>query len=384
ELYKNHRIQLLPIEHSAHVEDIVEFKTAIAQTFLYLRQDIDDPFYFVNLDSNGNALCILFPTLIRRDHQLRDEEGIDCLPTAIIFDCLNEPSDPLEHVADKAIYKELDDRLVRAATIASSLEAEQDSELCITLQSRVLDLEKTNTTQALKIESLKRRVKQLEEKQRSRTYKLKRLYKGRKIHDIDANEDITLVKDQDDEKMFDENDLQGKEVFVQEDVTDKEVNAAGEVNAASIATTISAAAAITTEEVTFSKALAELKALKPKVKGKAIMIEEPVKLKKKDQIMLDEEVSLMLQAELQAEFDKEQRLASESAQQEQDVNSALIEEWNDIQAKIDAEYLLAQRLQAKKQQELTGAEKLHCLCNSERREESSLQQKQQKKRGTNH
>nr|GEZ09726.1 hypothetical protein [Tanacetum cinerariifolium] len=173
----------------------------------------------------------------------------------------------------KAIYKELDDRLVRAATTASSLEAEQDSDL---------------GEDASK--------------------------KGRKIHDIDANEDITLVKDQDDEKLFDENDLQGKEVFVQEDVTDKEVNAAGEVNVACITTTISAAAAITTEEVTFAKALAELKALKPKVKGKAIMIEEPVKLKKKDQIMLDEEVSLMLQAKLQAEFDKEQRLASESAQ----------------------------------------------------------------------
>nr|GFB91116.1 ribonuclease H-like domain-containing protein [Tanacetum cinerariifolium] len=38
ELYKNHRIQLLSIEHSAHVKDIVEFETAIAQTFLYLRQ----------------------------------------------------------------------------------------------------------------------------------------------------------------------------------------------------------------------------------------------------------------------------------------------------------------------------------------------------------
>nr|GEU60106.1 retrovirus-related Pol polyprotein from transposon TNT 1-94 [Tanacetum cinerariifolium] len=37
------------------------------------------------------------------------------------------PSDPIEHVADKAVHKELGDSLVRAATIASSLEAEQDS-----------------------------------------------------------------------------------------------------------------------------------------------------------------------------------------------------------------------------------------------------------------
>nr|GEV80301.1 hypothetical protein [Tanacetum cinerariifolium] len=34
--YKNHRIQLLPIERSAHVEDIAESETAIAQIFLNL------------------------------------------------------------------------------------------------------------------------------------------------------------------------------------------------------------------------------------------------------------------------------------------------------------------------------------------------------------
>nr|GEV76237.1 putative ribonuclease H-like domain-containing protein [Tanacetum cinerariifolium] len=191
-----------------------------------------------------------------------------------------QPSDPMEHVADKAVYKALDDRLVRAATNASSLEAEHDNgnnnktqsnatpnesisqgtdsgggPRCqeamgdTIAQTRVLDLEKTKTTQALEIDSLKRRVKKLKKKQRSRTHKLKILYKvglsarvessndnedlgedaskqGREIHDIDADEDITPVNDQDDEQMFDVNDLQGKKVFVQEDVADKEVNAA--------------------------------------------------------------------------------------------------------------------------------------------------------------
>nr|GEZ49675.1 hypothetical protein [Tanacetum cinerariifolium] len=281
-----------------------------------------------------------------------------------------QPSDHMEHVADEVVYKELDNRLVRASTTASSLEAEHDSgntlqsdkdrlklnklmELCTTLQSKVLDLEKTKTTQALKIDSLKRMAKKLKKKQRSRTHKLKRLYKvglsarvessddnedlgkdasklGRKIQAIDADEDITLVNDQDDEQIFDVNDLQEEEVFVQEDVADKEVNAAGEVNAASIAITISAAVTITTEEVTLAKALAELKASKPKDEGKAIMVKEPVRPKLKDQIMLDEEVALKLQAELQAEFNKEQRLASEKAQQEEEANIALIETWDDV------------------------------------------------------
>nr|GEU65319.1 hypothetical protein [Tanacetum cinerariifolium] len=262
----------------------------------------------------------------------------------------------------------------------NTLQSDEDSlklnelmELHTNLQSRVLDLEKIKTTQALEIDSLKRIVKKLEKKQRSRTHKLKRLYKERKIHDIDVDEDITLVNDQDDEQMFDVNDLQGKEVFVQEDVADKEVNAAGEVNAASIATTDSAAATMTVDEVILAHALMEIKSTKPKAKwivlqepsesrttttisskklqdkGKAIMIEEHVKLKKKDQIMLDGEVALKLQAELQAEFDKEQRLASEKAQQEEEANIALIETCDDVQAKIDADYQLAKRLQAEEQ-----------------------------------
>nr|GFB97150.1 hypothetical protein [Tanacetum cinerariifolium] len=93
--------------------------------------------------------------------------------------------------------------------------------------------------------------------------------------------------------------------------------------------------------------------LKSHAKGKAIMIEELVKLKKKDQIMLDEEVALKLQAKLQAEFDKGQRLAREKAQQIKEVNRA----WDDIQAKMDVDYQLAQRVQAKEQEELTDEEK---------------------------
>ncbi|GKG31861.1 hypothetical protein Tco_0426811, partial [Tanacetum coccineum] len=99
------------------------------------------------------------------------------------------------------------------------------------LQQRVLDLEHTKTTQALEIDSLKRRVKKLEKKKRSRTHGLKRLYKvglsakvissddeglgdqedaskqGRKIADIDADAEVTLIDEtqgrNDDNLMFD-------------------------------------------------------------------------------------------------------------------------------------------------------------------------------------
>ncbi|GJR36580.1 hypothetical protein Tco_1212264 [Tanacetum coccineum] len=82
-----------------------------------------------------------------------------------------------------------------------------------------------------------------------------------------------------------------------------------------------------------------------KDKGKAKMIEPDKPLKKKDHIKFDEEEALRLQAE----FDEEDRLAREKAQQVEEANIA----WDDIQAKIDAYYQLAEKLQAQVQQELT-------------------------------
>ncbi|GKE62942.1 hypothetical protein Tco_1513309 [Tanacetum coccineum] len=127
------------------------------------------------------------------------------------------------------------------------------------------------------------------------------------------------------------------------------------VNAANALTKVSTTATtvtITTEEITLAQALEALKTSKPK--GKGIMIEEPVKcMKKKVQIMLDEEVAL----KLQAEFDEEERLAREKAEKEKEANIALIKEWDDIQEKINVDYQLAERLPAQEQEELSDAEK---------------------------
>ncbi|GJS69621.1 hypothetical protein Tco_0702462 [Tanacetum coccineum] len=68
---------------------------------------------------------------------------------------------------------------------------------------------------------------------------------------------------------------------------------------------------------------------------------------------LDEEAAL----KLQTEFDEEERLAREKDEKEKDANIALIEEWDDIQAKIDVDHQLAERLQAQEQEELADAEK---------------------------
>ncbi|GJV01440.1 hypothetical protein Tco_1335009 [Tanacetum coccineum] len=85
-------------------------------------------------------------------------------------------------------------------------------------------------------------------------------------------------------------------------------------------------------------------------KGKGILIEPVKPIKKKDQIRIDEEAAL----KLQAEFDEKERLTREKAKKEQEANIALIETWDDIHAKIDVDHQLAERMQAQEQEELVG------------------------------
>ncbi|GJT54325.1 hypothetical protein Tco_0989379 [Tanacetum coccineum] len=222
-----------------------------------------------------------------------------------------QPSGPTDIVADEAVHKEFDDSLVRAATTAFSLEAEQDSGNITKTQSKATSNEvgSQGTTsgggprrqETMGDTIAQTRVKKLEQKKRSRSHGLKRLHKvgmsrmvessgdedslgedaskqGRRINAIDA--DITLVNVQDDAKIFDVNTLTGDEVFAEQEVTAKDVN-------------------LTIDEVTLAQALAALK-------SKGIMVEELVKtMKKKDLIRLDEETA----KRLQAEFDEEERLA---------------------------------------------------------------------------
>ncbi|GJX17881.1 hypothetical protein Tco_0218713 [Tanacetum coccineum] len=174
-------------------------------------------------------------------------------------------SGPTTHVADKAVHKELGDSLVRAATTASSLELEQDKtmrdtiaqtrfenvsklsndsllargntlqsdedrlklnelmELCTTLQKKVLDLEKTKTTQANEIAT---RVESSGDEENLGEDASKQ---ERRINSINADEDITLVNDNADKEMFGVDALNGKEVFVagqNENVVEEIVDAA--------------------------------------------------------------------------------------------------------------------------------------------------------------
>ncbi|GJT05842.1 hypothetical protein Tco_0840304, partial [Tanacetum coccineum] len=290
---------------------------------------------------------------------------------------VTQSSDPIENIADEAVYKELGDSLVRAATTASILEAEQDSgggpwcletmgdtiaqtrfesvskhfndsllargyilrsdedrlkldelmALCTTLQNWVLDLENTKTTQHNETASLKRRVKKLEKKDRSRTYRLERLYKVGLTARVESSDNK--------ESLDEDASKQGRidAIDADEEITLQTVSAA----------TTTTAIIKTVDDITLAQALEEMKSTKPKKKGvviqelgesttiissqqsqekgKGILIEPVKPMNKKNQIMLDEETALYLQAE----FDKEERLTREKAEKEEEANIALIE-----------------------------------------------------------
>ncbi|GJW87196.1 retrovirus-related pol polyprotein from transposon TNT 1-94 [Tanacetum coccineum] len=104
----------------------------------------------------------------------------------------------------------------------------------------------------------------------------------------------------DDNLMFDTG------VLDEQEVKAKKVVSTAEVTTHSAITT-------TVDELTLAQTLIEIKAAKPKVR----------------------EVALKLQAQLQPELEQEEKLA---IQNEEESNIALIESWDNIQAKIDADY----------------------------------------------
>ncbi|GJU64705.1 hypothetical protein Tco_1246540 [Tanacetum coccineum] len=298
--------------------------------------------------------------------------------------------DTIAHTRSENVSKLSNDPLLaRGNTLQSgedSLRLKELMELCTNLQNRVIDLEKTKTSQAQEIISLKRRVKRLEKKNRSKTYGLKILYKvglsaridsskdeglgeedaskQERIDDIDANEYIYPVNVHRDEDMFRINDLEGDEVIVETKV-DHEVVVKIEVASKDVN--------ISVDEVTLAQALAALKSAKPKAdkvmlqepeqgtittitpattvttastrpkakglviheeeqattptvssqqpsqvkvqdKGKGIVVEEPLKMKKKDQISFDEQEAIRLQAEI----NEDERLAREKDEANQE------------------------------------------------------------------
>nr|GEX05464.1 hypothetical protein [Tanacetum cinerariifolium] len=95
--------------------------------------------------------------------------------------CQETMRDTTAQTRFESVSKNFNDSLLaRGNTLRSDEDIMKLNELmalCTTLQNRVLELEEIKTSQHNEIASLKRRVEKLEKRNRSRTHKLKRLYK---------------------------------------------------------------------------------------------------------------------------------------------------------------------------------------------------------------
>ncbi|GJV33044.1 hypothetical protein Tco_1393444 [Tanacetum coccineum] len=209
---------------------------------------------------------------------------------------ISQSSGPTEHVTDEAIYKELDDSLATPNEVGSQGTTSGGGP---SLTTRV---ESSRDEESLGEDASKQ---------------------GR-INAIDSDEDITLVNDQDDADMFDVNTLTGDEVLAEQEVAAKDVN-------------------LTVDEVSAATTTTTATILTPR---KGIVITELGTSTTTTTISSQP-------SQLQTEFDEKERLKREK----DEANVALTEEWDNIQAKVDADYQLAQRLQAEEQEQFTTKQK---------------------------
>ncbi|GJX73846.1 copia protein, partial [Tanacetum coccineum] len=218
----------------------------------------------------SGAVTPLFPTMMVQAQEEMGEEPI-------ADEAANEENVPTQSN---------DPPISRINTLRSGedrLTLKELTDLCTKLSYRVLDLETTKTTQAKEIASLKKRVKKLERKRKSKTLGMKRLFKIGRSAQVVSSED---------EDVFN-----GEEVFVvelSEKVVEEVVSTAK----------VTAAATITTKE-------------------------------------------------LLAEEEEQARLAKKKAEKVKEANIS----WDNVQEMIEADRLLAERLQAREQEEFTDKEK---------------------------
>ncbi|GJU59766.1 putative ribonuclease H-like domain-containing protein [Tanacetum coccineum] len=232
-------------------------------------------------------------------------------------------------------------------------------DMCTKLSDRSLDLENVKDAQALEIKKLKKRVKKLESKKKSRTAQLKRrLFKVR----IESSAEKSLVV----ERLFTTLPsgshllLDGVSVTTTEPSTPPTTTIPIEDEDLTIAQTLmkmkskkSKAKRVSMQEPSESGTRVRVPPpqIDPKDKGKAKMVEPEKPKKKKDQIEYDADVAQRLQAEL----DEEARLERE--REEEASKAANIVEWDVVQAMMDADFKLATKLQEQEREELTIEER---------------------------
>ncbi|GJV07110.1 putative ribonuclease H-like domain-containing protein [Tanacetum coccineum] len=220
-------------------------------------------------------------------------------------------------------------------------------DLCIKLSDRVLDLETIKTAQSKEIASLKKRVKKLERKRKSKTPGMnlfKIVTSSRRSLGSDFDEEFDANIDEAIEQVYDANKDTFEEGEVQVPTSDMEVNTA------STPVTTDGVSVSTVEPITTASTLVKMRSEKSKVRG--VVMQEPSETATRPTVSPQQhDPKGKGKAQMQAKLEEEERLARE---REEDANIA---EWDNAQAMMDADYDLATRIQVQEQEELAIEER---------------------------
>ncbi|GJS38383.1 hypothetical protein Tco_0563426 [Tanacetum coccineum] len=222
--------------------------------------------------------------------------------------------------------------------------------------SKVLDLEKAKSDQAIEIASLKKMVDNLEKRRKFKITGLKRLKKVGTTRRIESSNDINETQErQDEDLMFDTRVLDGDEMFVDATTSEKDEQStklddstAGEaVTTASVENSALPTIPTTVEE-TLAQTLMEIKAAKPKAKG--IVFHD-----------LEKQVSKPTVSVTQPSIkDKGKGIVQEAERPLTKKDQVALDEiWQEIfkLTMMKADRLLVERLQKREREELTDEEK---------------------------
>ncbi|GKA77935.1 hypothetical protein Tco_0784472 [Tanacetum coccineum] len=264
--------------------------------------------------------------------------------------------------------------------------------ICTNLSNRVLALEQSKTAQDLVINKLQKKVKRLEKALRARTPGMKLFKIGTSRRKGLDKENVSKQGRKSDKTkpMFNDSDfdvLDEAMENVEGGSTAEQITTAGDtLNTASINVSIARPSNVSVagpststvgdifkdEMTTIADTLVAIRSARPRTtsvmirnveeeprratpvptlqiqdkgKGKMVKPEPTPKNPRKAQIQMDEELAQRLLEEEQAQFEKEQRIAREKAAEQGAKDIALIEQMEDVQARMDADKLLAERLQ---------------------------------------
>ncbi|GJT69663.1 zinc finger, CCHC-type containing protein [Tanacetum coccineum] len=312
------------------------------------------------------------------------------------------PSIQTTYVAEEAATMPHDSPLPRFHSLGSdegSMTLNELTVLCTTLSKKVetleSDLKQTKLTYGVAYTKLIMKVKKLEHKLKSSKARRRvRLVisddednqedpskQGRKIAQIDEDEGITLVQMSTQTQGRHEHDFKEPDfefIALEEDYTAEPDISTANVPISTVGAEVSTASP---EVKTDTESLVYIRrsASKRKDKGKAIMKEaEPVQ--KKTKLQLEQErLGLEEALRLQEQLDEEERQRIARVHEEASTFNA--EEWDNIQAQIEADEELAHRLQAQERERYSEADKARLLVEliNERKRKFAQQRAEQRR-----